>query len=520
MDAHRAAFEQRPERGKESTMLMCFRLDPDQLAAALSIAGLEPGPRSTLPLITPPPDPAAALRDTGLLEADDRLTRPATGALRIAADPAHTTAITANHAGQDKWTAALVLRGDEDDTFVMQAGTGDDGFDFTVVPTLTQAAMLVDHLLDLTSYGPGFASLPIDLDLIAFAALLAAADAAQEARLAGVLHRNLAPGPLELRALELEEQLAKGLAAGDTRWALSAAQGATPVSLAAAAGRMTEGLARLASLGLVRLEALGSYRFTDAGTAVARSFGQLLTTGSIAVMAGAATKQDALAYFTVFRSTFSTRFACWRELAARNPRTELFETTTEVALRLVRDVLDPAVVEPFTGDIPALDEAAAPTQVVPRVERGGAPTFQPTHQVPANGMPAWATPDSTWPPVARIDARVELQILERCGDWAHIVCNNGWTAWVDGRAIEPLAALWYPTHLAPEGGLDAWAAPDPNLGPITSIDPGVELQILGRAGDWAHIACNNGWTAWVDGRAIQPLARRGPPWIPTGNTRA
>ncbi|MEV6341488.1 SH3 domain-containing protein [Nocardia vinacea] len=498
-------------------MLMRFRLDPDQLAAAISIAGLKPGPRSALPLTTPPSDPAAALRDTGLLEADDRLTGPAKAALRIAADPAHTTAVTADRVGQDDRTAALLLCGDEEGTFVMQAETGDDGFDFTVVPSLTQATMLVDQLLDLTSYGPGFASPPIDLDLITFAALLAAADAAQEARLAGVLSRNVAAGPLELRALELEEQLAKGLAAGDTRWALSAAQGATPVSLAAAAGRMTEGLARLASLSLVRLEALGSYRFTDAGTAVARSFGQLLTTGSIVVMNGAATKQDALAYFTVFRSTFSTRFACWRELAARNPRAELLETTTEVALRLVRDVLDPAVIKPFAGGIPAFDVSAVPTEAVPAVERGSTPAFHPTHQVPASGMPAWATPDSTRPPVARIEPRVELQILDRSGDWVHIACNNGWTAWVDGRAIEPLAALWYPTHLVPEGGLDAWAAPDPSLGPITSIDPGVELQILGRAGDWAHIACNNGWTAWVDGRAIQPLARPGAPWTSTGD---
>jgi hypothetical protein len=268
---------------------------------------------------------------------------------------------------------------------------------------------------------------------------------------------------------------------------------------------MTEGLARLALLDLVRLEALGSYRFTDAGTAVARSFSQLVTTGSIAVLTSAATKQDALAHFTVFRSTFTTRFAFWRELAARNPRAELFETTAQVALRLVRDVLDPVVVKPFADTIPAFDASAAPTEVVPElVERGSAPAWHPTHQVPGNGMLAWATPDPTRPPIARIDPRVELQILEWSGDWAHIACNNGWTAWIDGRAIEPLAGAWYPTHLVPEGGLDAWAAPDPSLDPITSIAAGVELQILGRAGAWAHIACDNGWTAWVDGRAIQP----------------
>ncbi|WP_327094232.1 hypothetical protein OIE68_29095 [Nocardia vinacea] len=495
---------------------MRFRLTPDQLAAALSIAGLKPGSRSTLPLKTPPHDPAAALRDTELLEEDGRLTEASTGALRIAADPVHTVAITTNRAGQNNWTAALLLRRDEDDTFVMQTGTGDSGFDFAIVPDLTQATVLVDELLDLTSYGPGSSSPPIDLDLIAFATLLAAADATQEARLAGGPGRDIAPEPPDLRALELEEQLAEGLASGDTRWALPAAQGAAPVSLTAAAGRMSAGLARLALLGLVRLEGLGTYRFTDAGTAVARSFGQLLTTGSIAVFTGAATERAALTHFTVFRSSFTTRFAFWRGLATRNPHVELFETTAEVALRLVGQILDPAVVTPFAGDIPAVDAASVPEEVVPEVaERGGEPAWHPTHQVPDNGMPAWATPDPTRPPVARIDPRVELQILDRTGEWAHIACNNGWTAWVDGRAIEPLAATatasWHPTHRVPDGGLDAWPSPDPGLGPITSIDPGVELQILDRAGDWAHIACNNGWTAWVDGRAIQPLTLPGAP---------
>jgi hypothetical protein len=53
-------------------------------------------------------------------------------------------------------------------------------------------------------------------------------------------------------------------------------------------------------------------------------------------------------------------------------------------------------------------------------------------------MSAWAAPDPADAPVARIDAWVELQVLERAGDWAHIVCSNGWSAWVDGRAMEEL----------------------------------------------------------------------------------
>ncbi|MFD8707355.1 hypothetical protein ACFV1W_33025 [Kitasatospora sp. NPDC059648] len=71
-------------------------------------------------------------------------------------------------------------------------------------------------------------------------------------------------------------------------------------------------------------------------------------------------------------------------------------------------------------------------------ERTTEPVFRPTHRVPSGGMSAWAAPDPSLKAVTRIDARVELHVLERAGDWAHIVCSNGWSAWVDGRRIEEL----------------------------------------------------------------------------------
>ena len=68
------------------------------------------------------------------------------------------------------------------------------------------------------------------------------------------------------------------------------------------------------------------------------------------------------------------------------------------------------------------------------------PSWRPTHLAQAGGMPAWAAPDPAGLPVARIDARLELQLLERSGSWAHIRCSNGWSGWVDGSAIEQLPA--------------------------------------------------------------------------------
>ncbi|CAL9345163.1 hypothetical protein SUDANB58_00348 [Streptomyces sp. enrichment culture] len=62
------------------------------------------------------------------------------------------------------------------------------------------------------------------------------------------------------------------------------------------------------------------------------------------------------------------------------------------------------------------------------------PGFLPTHVVPPHGMPAWETPDPGRPTVA-LDALLPVRLAERRGDWAHVVCSNGWSAWVDGRLL-------------------------------------------------------------------------------------
>ncbi|GAB2887812.1 hypothetical protein GCM10027074_65190 [Streptomyces deserti] len=63
-----------------------------------------------------------------------------------------------------------------------------------------------------------------------------------------------------------------------------------------------------------------------------------------------------------------------------------------------------------------------------------APGFRPTHVVPQHGMPAWEAPDPGRPTVA-LDPLLPVQLVERLGDWGHVVCSNGWSAWVDGRCL-------------------------------------------------------------------------------------
>ncbi|NUO46353.1 MAG: hypothetical protein HOV73_14780 [Streptomyces sp.] len=62
------------------------------------------------------------------------------------------------------------------------------------------------------------------------------------------------------------------------------------------------------------------------------------------------------------------------------------------------------------------------------------PGFRPTHVVPQHGMPAWEAPDPARPTVP-LDPLLPVQLVERRGDWGHVLCANGWSAWVDGRCL-------------------------------------------------------------------------------------
>ncbi|MFE3559292.1 hypothetical protein ACFXKW_31200 [Streptomyces sp. NPDC059193] len=64
----------------------------------------------------------------------------------------------------------------------------------------------------------------------------------------------------------------------------------------------------------------------------------------------------------------------------------------------------------------------------------GVEDFRPTHVVPQEGLPAWETPDVSYPTVP-LDAFLPVQLLSRRGDWGEVLCANGWSAWVDGRLL-------------------------------------------------------------------------------------
>ncbi|MEV7781108.1 hypothetical protein [Kitasatospora sp. NPDC088351] len=63
--------------------------------------------------------------------------------------------------------------------------------------------------------------------------------------------------------------------------------------------------------------------------------------------------------------------------------------------------------------------------------------FRPTHVAPPDGMATWAAPDPAQPSV-RLDPLLPVRLVGRQGYWAHVLCSNGWSAWVDGRLLVSL----------------------------------------------------------------------------------
>ena len=69
----------------------------------------------------------------------------------------------------------------------------------------------------------------------------------------------------------------------------------------------------------------------------------------------------------------------------------------------------------------------------------------------------------------------------------------------------PARAKWSPTHLVPNGGLPTWGAADPNSAQTARLDGGLEVSVDATQGAWSHVVCSNGWSAWLDGRALEEV---------------
>lgn len=68
----------------------------------------------------------------------------------------------------------------------------------------------------------------------------------------------------------------------------------------------------------------------------------------------------------------------------------------------------------------------------------------------------------------------------------------------------PAATTFHGTHVIPAGGARAWSVPDGAQAPTRTLEGGTEVRTLEVRGDWSHVETADGWTGWVDGRALPP----------------
>lgn len=82
----------------------------------------------------------------------------------------------------------------------------------------------------------------------------------------------------------------------------------------------------------------------------------------------------------------------------------------------------------------AIEEPSATVDLTAEPET--APSWMPTHLVPASGLPAYSEPDDAADvPADKLDPGLEVAVIEESGHWAHVRCSNGWSAWVDGPQL-------------------------------------------------------------------------------------
>ena len=85
---------------------------------------------------------------------------------------------------------------------------------------------------------------------------------------------------------------------------------------------------------------------------------------------------------------------------------------------------------------PAATTAAPPaTATAEPVSDTG--VWTPTHTVPAGGLDTYAGPSDA-NPSERLDGGLEVQVDERAGNRAHVVCSNGWSCWVEGAELQAI----------------------------------------------------------------------------------
>lgn len=211
-----------------------------ELAGLLGAAGITPTPNSPLPAPEPggpEPDEQQALL------------------LNVAADPTGTMRIVGPGGDRGLGITTSLLWSDPRGPFVIATPTT-TGFDLTMLANRSMALSWLDRALMVSRLPSPSATDRLDLDLPAYAALLALADAVTEVRLREQLERRQQDVPA-LTLEQLRSAFDTGMQTTDDRWAVSGTRLVCPVDLASAADELEAGTVRLTELGLTMGDATG-----------------------------------------------------------------------------------------------------------------------------------------------------------------------------------------------------------------------------------------------------------------------
>ena len=119
---------------------------------------------------------------------------------------------------------------------------------------------------------------------------------------------------------------------------------------------------------------------------------------------------------------------------------------------------------------------------------------------PARSMPD--IQDTT--PAAQLAPGLPVEVIDESDGWAAVRCENGWECWVDADLLVPRTDSWASTHRIPPSGLAAYSSPVATE-PVAELDPGLEVDVIGRVDPRAHVRFENGWSCWVDAGALDGL---------------
>jgi hypothetical protein len=247
--------------------------------------------------------------------------------------------VVGNNADSDLWVETSFLHGKGDSGFVSIA-SDNKTYDFVLLPTSAQAAVLLDDMLGLTAMISRPGESRMELGLAGYSAVLAMADVLQATRLQARLERARSPIP-KLTTELLEEQILKGLDNVDTRWAVTAGRMVCPSHVRLAQGNMGEGLKQLKAVGFIDGSPSNGYTFTQDGFMLASSLGQLVYTAGFSLVVGYKDDHLAIAHASLFRTTVAIWMVTWSSVSKQDARAEMFEASAAGVISFIRNLLNP-----------------------------------------------------------------------------------------------------------------------------------------------------------------------------------